>query len=248
MAGRSKKPGFFKRNWPMLLSGTILVLLVGGYFVFPFYREGVNRAWDVISSKDESRIKDWVDSFGLLGPVVLVLLMVVQMFLLFVPNVLVMMIAIIMYGPIWGSVISLLGVLASSSFGYMIGCKASPYTVRRLVNEKVLTKMQDFLEQYGAPAIGITRLSSLSNDSLSIAAGLLGMGYKKYILATMAGITPLVVLLAIFGENGNSERALIWIAGISVVLLVGYIIIDKRRKRKGHSRPRTHRKLSVKKA
>jgi uncharacterized membrane protein YdjX (TVP38/TMEM64 family) len=248
MAGRSKKPGFFRRNWPMLLSGTILLLLVGGYFVFPFYREGVDRAWDVISSKDESRIEEWVDSFGLLGPVVLVLLMVVQMFLLFVPNVLVMMIAIIMYGPIWGSVISLLGVLASSSFGYMIGNKAGPYTVKKLVNEKILAKMQEFLEQYGAMAIGITRLASLSNDSLSIAVGMLRMSYKKYILATIAGITPLVVLLAIFGENGKIEKALFWIAGLSFALLVGYIILDKRRKRKGLSRRRAYRKLSVRKA
>jgi uncharacterized membrane protein YdjX (TVP38/TMEM64 family) len=41
------------------------------------------------------------------GPVVLVFLMVLQMFLLFVPNILVMMISIIMYGPFWGAIISL---------------------------------------------------------------------------------------------------------------------------------------------
>ena len=108
--------------------------------------------------------------------------------------------------------------------------------------------MQEFLEQYGAMAIGITRLASLSNDSLSIAVGMLRMSYKKYILATLAGITPLVLLLAIFGENGKIEKALIWIAGISFVLLVGYIILDKRRKRKGHSRLFMRRRLSARKA
>ena len=236
MSGHSKSPGFFKKNWPLLLSATILIILVGGYFIFPFYQEGINHAFDVITSKDKTRIREWVASFGIGGPVVLVFLMVLQMFLLFVPNILVMMIAIIMYGPIWGAIISLLGVLASSSFGYLIGKKAGPYTVRKLVSEKIFLRLQVFLEEYGAPAIAITRLASLSNDSLSMVAGILKMSYKKYILATMAGITPLVVLLAIFGQNGKIERALLWIAGIMLVLLTSYIILDKRRKKKSQYR------------
>jgi uncharacterized membrane protein YdjX (TVP38/TMEM64 family) len=244
MAGHHDKPGFIKRNWHLLLPGTLLLLLVGGYFIFPFYHEGVNHAFDVITSNDKTRIREWVAGFGMLGPVVLVLLMVVQMFLLFVPNILVMMICILMYGPFWGSVISLTGVLASSSFGYLIGSKAGPYTVKKLVSGKLLFKLQVFIEEYGAAAIGITRLASLSNDSLSIVAGLLKMSYKKYILATMAGITPLVVLLAIYGQNGKIEKALIWIAGISFVLLAAYIIIDKRRKRKRHYKLPVSKKVS----
>jgi uncharacterized membrane protein YdjX (TVP38/TMEM64 family) len=56
------------------------------------------------------------------------------------------------------------------------------------------------------------------------------MSYRKYILATLAGIIPLIVLLAIYGKNGRIERALIWIAAISLVLLVAYIFIDKKKK------------------
>jgi uncharacterized membrane protein YdjX (TVP38/TMEM64 family) len=58
------------------------------------------------------------------------------------------------------------------------------------------------------------------------------MSYRKYILATLSGITPLVVLLAIYGKNGKIERALIWIAAVSLVLLVVYIVIDKKRRAK----------------
>jgi uncharacterized membrane protein YdjX (TVP38/TMEM64 family) len=58
------------------------------------------------------------------------------------------------------------------------------------------------------------------------------MSYRKYILATLSGITPLVVLLAVYGKNGKIERALIWIAAVSLVLLVVYIVIDKKRRGK----------------
>ena len=72
----------------------------------------------------------------------------------------------------------------------------------------------------------------MSNDSLSIVAGALKMRYKKYILATICGITPLVVLLAIYGNNGKILRALIWIAVTSLIVLIVYVIIDKRKKKR----------------
>jgi len=65
------------------------------------------------------------------------------------------------------------------------------------------------------------------------------MNYRKYILATLSGITPLIMLLAIYGRNGKILKALIWIAAISLVLLIIYIVIDKRRKRNLQSMSRT---------
>jgi len=157
--------------------------------------------------------------------------MVVQMFLFVVPNVFLMMVAIISYGPGWGAVISFLGVFSSSSVGYMIGKYLGPVTVRKLMSDKAQKKTSEFIKNYGVAAIAITRISSLSNDSLSIVADLLKMSYQKYILATLGGITPLIVLLAIYGRNGKILKALIWIAAISLMLLIIYIVIDKKRKK-----------------
>ncbi len=99
------------------------------------------------------------------------------------------------------------------------------------MSDNAQKKTSEFIKNYGVAAIAITRISSFSNDSLSIVAGLLKMSYQKYILATLGGITPLILLLAIYGRNGKILKALIWIAVISLVLLIIYIIVDKRRKR-----------------
>jgi uncharacterized membrane protein YdjX (TVP38/TMEM64 family) len=216
---------------PLFISLSILAVLGLCYWLIPSFQQGVKEAYEILTSEDQQRIKEWVSQFGIAGPLILILLMVVQMFLFVVPNVLVMMVAITGYGPIWGSVISLLGVFASSSFGYMIGRFLGPRTVDKFVSVKTREKISDFIREYGVPAIAITRLSSLSNDSLSFVTGILKMKYHRYILATMGGITPLVVLLAIYGNNGRIEKALIWIAGASLAGLIGYIIIDKRRKK-----------------
>jgi uncharacterized membrane protein YdjX (TVP38/TMEM64 family) len=168
----------------------------------------------------------------------LILLMVFQMFLFVVPNVFVMIVAIISYGPVWGAIISFAGVFASSSVGYMIGRYLGPVTVNKLLSRKAQQKTTEFIQDYGIPAIAITRISSFSNDSLSIVAGLLKMGYKKYILATIGGISPLIILLSIYGKNGKILKALIWIAAASFIILMIYIIIDKKRKSKRNSNSR----------
>jgi uncharacterized membrane protein YdjX (TVP38/TMEM64 family) len=217
---------------PFIISISILAILGLCYWLIPSFQQGVKNLYELLTSEDQQRIREWVKQFGLGGPLILILMMVVQMFLFVVPNVLVMMVAITCYGPIWGSVISLLGVFASSSIGYMIGRLLGPSTVDKFVSKKTREKISDFIKTYGVPAIAITRLSSLSNDSLSFVTGILKMKYYRYILATMGGITPLVVLLAIYGKNGKIEKALIWIAAISLVVLIVYIIIDKRRKKK----------------
>ena len=80
-------------------------------------------------------------------------------------------------------------------------------------------------------AIMITRLSSFSNDALGFVAGILKMGYTRFIISTMVGITPLVVLLAIYGHNDRIERALIWIAAVSMITLIVYIKLRERQKR-----------------
>jgi uncharacterized membrane protein YdjX (TVP38/TMEM64 family) len=79
--------------------------------------------------------------------------MVVQMFLFVVPNVFLMMVAIISYGPDWGAVISFLGVFSSSSVGYMIGKYLGPVTVRKLMSNKAQKKPVNLLKIMAWPQL-----------------------------------------------------------------------------------------------
>jgi len=220
------------KKLPFLISFSLLASLVILYLIIPSFRDFVKQAFDVLTSDDEQLIKQWVAKFKMAGPLTLILLMVIQMFLFVVPNVFVMMVAIVSYGPVWGAVISFLGVFASSSVGYLIGKYLGPLTVQKLMSDKVRNKTAQFIKRYGVTAIAITRISSFSNDSLSIVAGLLKMSYRRYILATLIGITPLIALLAIYGKNGKILKSLIWIAAISLVILVIYIFLNEKKIKK----------------
>jgi uncharacterized membrane protein YdjX (TVP38/TMEM64 family) len=223
---------FLVNNLPIVVSVSLLTLLAACYFLIPGVHEWTNETFDVLTSDDEERVKEYVAQYGMWGPLAIIVAMAIQMFLFIVPNILLMMIAIISYGPVWGSIISLTGVFCSSSLGYFIGRKLSPLTLQRFVSKKTQEKIGEFIKDYGMMAIMITRLSSFSNDALSFVAGLLGMRYSVYILSTLVGISPLIITIAIYGHNGKIENALIWVAIASLVLLVVYIVIDKRRKKK----------------
>ncbi len=232
MARKSvKKPRSNGDKIALFVSFGIILVLVGCYFLIPDFQNGINNAFVVLTSDDQERIQEWVKQFGAWGPIVIILGMTGQMFALVIPNLLLFIIAIVCYGPVWGGLICLTGVFISSSIGYLIGRKLGPRAVDRFVSENTQQKIRVFIERYGSKAIAIARLSSFSSDGISFAAGILEVGYKKYMIATLTGIAPLITLLAIYGRNGNVERALIWIAAISLAALTLYIFIDKRKRR-----------------
>ncbi|MBC8112559.1 MAG: TVP38/TMEM64 family protein [Verrucomicrobia bacterium] len=219
------------KKLPVIISISVLGLMVLLYFTVSGFRDFIEEGFEVLVDSDQERARNWIGNFGVAGPFIIILGITVQMFLFIVPNVLLLMIAIISYGPIWGSLISLVGVFASSTLGYLIGQYLGPVTVNKILGDKTKNKITGFLQEYGFAAIAITRVSSLSNDSLSIVAGLLKMSYKKYIAATMLGITPLIVVLAIFGRNGRILNSLIWIGLFSIAGLILYVYIDRKKKK-----------------
>jgi uncharacterized membrane protein YdjX (TVP38/TMEM64 family) len=218
---------FWKKNGVWLVSVLLIAILLASYFIFPDFKQGVHNAWEAIASNDQEHIRAWVKRFGILGPIVLILVMAFQIFLLFVPNLLLFVIAILCYGPIWGTLISLIGVAASSSLGYFIGRKIGPRAIDRFVSQQAQEKIAFFVQRYGVKAIFIFRLSSLSTDALGFIAGILEMNFRRFLVATLAGIAPVITLLAIFGKSGKIERGLLWLGGFALVALLIYFFIDK---------------------
>ncbi|QCR22957.1 TVP38/TMEM64 family protein [Pontibacter sp. SGAir0037] len=216
-------------KWPLVLTGLILVGLVASYFFIPAFQETIREGWQVMTSGEEERISEWVNQFGFWGPFFIILAMVAQMFLLVVNVVLLMLVAILAYGPIWGSLIAIVAVLVASTIAYLIGHGLGEAGVSRLIGSKAEKKVEGFVEEYGIWAVVIARISPfLSNDAVSFVAGLAGMGYIKFISATLGGIIPLTVLLAWLGENNDRLKSgLIWVSAVSLAGFIGYVLYDK---------------------
>lgn len=222
-----------KSKLPLYLS----ILFIGGlvicYFTVPAVNQFFKEAWDVLTSDDEARIKSWIEDFGWLGPFVIMMAMVVQMFLLVIPTILLMIVAVLSYGPVWGTVISLISITLASTVGYLIGTQLGSAVITRLLGEKSFKKVSSFLESYGFWAVAITRINPfLSNDAISFVTGILKMDYWKFISATLLGIAPLLILLALIGENTDSLKSgLLWGSIVCFLAFLGYLFWDKKIKK-----------------
>ena len=223
-----------KSKLPLYLSLLLVAILVICYFAVPPVNDFFNEAWSVLTSDDEARVKKWVEDFGWFGPVVIVVAMVIQMFLLVIPTILLMIVSTLAYGPIWGSIINFIAVIIASTVGYTIGKYLGLSFIERLLGEKTTKKITTFIQEYGFWAVVITRINPfLSNDAISFVAGILKMNYWKFISATAVGITPLILLIAITGQNTDSlKTGLLYGSIASLIIFGGYIWWDKKRKSK----------------
>ena len=222
-----------KSKLPLYISIALVLGIVTSYFLIPEVKEFLDEAWSVLTSDDEERVQKWVSSFGWLGPIVLVLAMIAQMFLLVVPSILLMVVSVLAYGPIWGSVIIIASVYAASTVGYFIGSYFGDTIVKRIIGKKSEKKVASFLDDYGFWAVIVTRLNPfLSNDAISFVGGLLRMGYWKFMGATLVGIAPLTAFIAIFGKSIDElKMGLLWGSVFSLLAFGAYVWWDKKHKK-----------------
>jgi uncharacterized membrane protein YdjX (TVP38/TMEM64 family) len=229
---KSNSPKKKKSRMPLYFSLLLIAVIFIFYFTVPSFNQFLKEAWDVLSSDDETRIRSWVEGFTWFGPILIILSMVAQMFLLIIPSILLMIVSVLAYGPVWGSLISLFAVAVASTVGYVIGRQLGVNPVRRILGEKTLQKIESFVNEYGFWAVAITRINPfLSNDAISFVTGMVKMDYWKFISSTFLGVSPLILYLALTGEDTDSLKSgLLWGSLVCLLIYGGYVWWDKRKK------------------
>ena len=218
-----------KSKAPLYISIGIVAAVILSYYLIPQVKDFLDTGWSVLTSGDQNRAQQWVDQFGWFGPLVIILTMVVQMFLIVIPTPVLMVVSIVAYGPFFGSLILFVAIFLASTIGYLIGRYFGPVIVQKLIGHKSERKISSFIDDYGFWTVIVIRLSPfLSNDAISFVGGVLKMGYWRFIGATMIGISPLILFIAYLG--GDYERlktGLIWTSIISLILFIAFIWWDK---------------------
>lgn len=186
-------------------------------------------------SEDHQRIQEYFRDFGFWGPATIIVFIILQMFLLIFPSWLPIIVAVLAYGFWAGVLVNLVGIGIASTIGYYIGNKIESGLLNNFMSKKKENKMKFWISHYGFGTVVLFRISPFfSNDSISFIAGIFRMRYKKFMLATYAGMVPLSLAVGYFSKDfERMEQGLYWIGGIGFVLYAGYVYLDyKKRKKK----------------
>lgn len=216
----------------------ILALVVAGttlYFSSDVVHQQVDETLARLS--DQQQLQEWVDQLGWLGPIAIIVLMTVQLFLLFLPSVILMVVSILAYGPVYGSLLALIATLVAAACAYVLGRWLGAESVSRLLGEKATERTSFYLDTYGHWAVAIARFSPfMSNDLVSVVAGLLKMRFLPFMFATAAGTSPLIAIFAFFEEDIESMQWALLLASVLGLAALGLKVWTDQKYGRGYQR------------
>jgi phospholipase D1/2 len=151
--------------------------------------------------------------------------------------------SIVVFGPIVGGVIALLGSCASATVLHRIG-RSFPEHVWTRIAGRYAESIRERIARHGIIAVAIVRLLPVAPYSVvSVAAGVADIGLVPYLAGTALGMAPGIVLYGLFIDRARAvladPRPLSWaMLGFALLLIVALGWLVRRfAQRRAEARP-----------
>jgi uncharacterized membrane protein YdjX (TVP38/TMEM64 family) len=174
---------------------------------------------------DQEQIRDWVESWGAWGPVAIILLEVFQVLVAFLPGQAIEAVSGYLYGPFWGTVIAMTGMITGSTILFILSRWFGRPLVIRLVGTQSMTRLDELVQRGGAPFFFLVWLFPFAPDDLAcLAAGLTPMPTRQFLLLMATGRLLGVSIAVWVGANATRISPFIWAVFILAASLVALIV------------------------
>jgi uncharacterized membrane protein YdjX (TVP38/TMEM64 family) len=182
--------------------------------------------WELFS--DRERLQQAVEGAGPLAPAVFVLLLAAQAVLAPLPAPAVAFAGGYVFGTLWGFVLTWLGVLLGGTICFWI----SRFVGRGFVERSTRLKGLDHqVEEHGAIMVFVLRLIPLiSFDAISYAAGLTGIGFWRFLLATALGAVPGTFVFVYLGGASSGPGLYTALVVLAVLAVLAYAYFRRLRR------------------
>lgn len=106
----------------------------------------------------------------------------------------------LVFGPLWGGLLSWSSTLLGSSLCFVLSRALGKPFAARIVGGPIHGAEQ-FFQRYGLQAVFVARIMPfVPFDAISYGAGLVGVPYSRFLLATGVGIIPSVLVYSYIGS------------------------------------------------
>jgi uncharacterized membrane protein YdjX (TVP38/TMEM64 family) len=203
------------------------------YWLIPTFQLEVDTAAAVLSSGDLERLRVYILSYGNWAPLASLLLMVFQALAAPVPSFLITFANGLAFGVFWGGLLSVAGHALAATVCFWLARALGRRPVELLSWRAGLESVDGWITRRGALAVLLARLvPGVSFDVVSYAVGLTGMGFGRFIAATIAGTLPQTLLYAYLGQRAPQYAWMLLLAsGLMIAATVMYSLLRWRKQR-----------------
>lgn len=190
-----------KQSW----AGKIAVLAVllaalAAYLAVPAVRRSVNSLVNMFRTGDFEAMRSFIAKYGPWAMAVSFLLMVFQSIAAPLPAFFITLTNANLFGWWQGAILSWTSAMAGAAVCFYIARILGRDVVVKLCTAKGLAQIDDFFKKYGRKSILVARLLPfISFDIVSYAAGLTGMGFWEFFIATGVGQLPATIVYSYVG-------------------------------------------------
>ena len=187
---------------------------------------------DVFSEGGVDRLVERVQNAGAAGVLILLGMQFLQIVVAFIPGEVVQLAAGLMYGPVFGSIIILVGCVISSTIIYkLVHALGAPF-VQGMVSTEHLGKFRAFEESGKLDVVVfiLFLIPGMPKDVFTYIVPLTDMPYKKFITLTTIGRIPGVVgstYAAAGFASGEIIGPIVVLVVLAVIALVAILSRDK---------------------
>ena len=170
------------------------------YFFIPSINAAVGRVFSLLSSMDVEAVAAYIRSYGAWAAVISFLLMILQSVAAPIPAFLLTFANAAIFGWWRGAILSWSSAMAGAAVCFFIARILGRDAVVKLTSKGAIKSVDVFFERYGKNAILICRLLPfVSFDLVSYAAGLTGLGFLGFFIATGVGQLPATIVYSYVG-------------------------------------------------
>lgn len=176
---------------------------------------------------DMEGLKEYILSFGIWGPIVSFLLMVLQSVAAPLPAFVITFANAALFGWVYGAILSWTSAMAGAAVCFYIAKFLGRNTVEHLTSKFALDDVDKFFVKYGKHTILIARLLPfMSFDLVSYAAGLTSMSFTSFFIATGIGQLPATIVYSYVGGmlTGGAKLMMTGLLTLFALSILIYVI------------------------
>ncbi|MSO73682.1 MAG: TVP38/TMEM64 family protein [Alphaproteobacteria bacterium] len=213
--------------------------MLGRLLVIAAIAIGIGFAAHYRNAFDVEAIKAWVAGFGALAPILFIIAYTISV-TVFVPATLLTLAGGMLFGPVWGTLYSLVAATIAATFMMLIARYVAGDAVATRAGRRLRAIMAG-VEEEGWRFVFLMRLiPGIPFAVLSYALGLTRIRLMPLALATLFGMVPATIVINYVGYAGReaalggeaiAEKALIGLGALAALALITRLVLKFRKRR-----------------